>query len=72
MRKDPDHTTLLGRRMGLFIAGIGVLWVLANIVGSDMGWSNRTRALFDLMALAGFGLAFVYAIILWRVRNRDK
>ncbi|MEL7100436.1 MAG: DUF5337 family protein [Pseudomonadota bacterium] len=70
MRKDPDHTTLVGRRMALFIAGIGVLWVLANIVGSDMGWSNRTRALFDLMALAGFGLAFVYAIWMWRQRDK--
>ncbi|MEO0390779.1 MAG: DUF5337 domain-containing protein [Pseudomonadota bacterium] len=72
MRKDPDHITRRGRRMGLAISGIGVLWVLANIVGSDMGWSNRTRALFDLIALAGFGLAFVYAIWLWRARNNDE
>lgn len=70
MRKEPDRTTRMGRRMALFIAGIGVLWVLANIVGSDMGWSPRTRALFDLMALAGFGLAFVYAIWMWRQRDK--
>ncbi|MEM8577668.1 MAG: DUF5337 family protein [Pseudomonadota bacterium] len=61
----------MGRRLGLFIAGVGVFWILAFIVGRDMGWSMRTRALFDLMALAGFGLALIYAIWMWRSRNDE-
>ncbi len=61
-----------GRRLALWIAGIGVFWVLANIVGSDMGWSHRTRALFDLIALAGFGWALWTVIAIWRARHSDE
>jgi len=59
-----------GRRLALVIAGLGIFWVLANLIGSEYGWSNRTRALFDLIVLAGFGAAMVMAIGLWRSRNR--
>ena len=31
-----------------------------NLIGAVYGWSNRTRALFDLAALAGFGFAHAY------------
>ena len=58
-----------GQRLALIIAGVGILWVLANVLGSQMGWSNRTRALFDLAALAGFGWAVWMAIKLWRARQ---
>ncbi len=58
-----------GRRLALVIAGTGILWVLANMIGSEYGWSNRTRALFDLLALAGFGAALWIAIGLWRARK---
>jgi hypothetical protein len=66
MAKDPNRT---GRRLALLIAGIGLLWVLANLIGSEYGWSNRTQAVFDLVALAGFGVALVMAIGLWRARK---
>ena len=55
--------------MALVIAGTGLLWVLANLLGAEYGWSNRTRALFDLLALAGFGAALWIAIGLWRARK---
>ena len=61
-----------GRRTALVIAGTGVFWVLANLIGAEMGWSNRTRALFDLIALAGFVLAIVMIFQIWRARQKDQ
>ena len=60
------------RRLALVIAGMGVLWVCSNFAGSYLGWTNRTRALFDLAALAGFGWAFWITIGIWRSRQNDK
>jgi hypothetical protein len=61
-----------GRRTALVIAGTGVFWVLASLIGAEMGWSNRTRALFDLIALAGFVLAIVMIFQMWRARQKDQ
>ena len=69
MAKDTKDTGTRGRRLSLVIAGTGILWVLANLLGEEYGWSQRTRGLFDLIALAGFGLALVLAIGLWRSRK---
>lgn len=69
MAKGTADTTKAGRRLALVIAGTGILWVLANLIGEEYGWSNRARALFDLLALAGFGAAFWIAIGLWRARK---
>ncbi len=69
MAKGPQQSNPAGRRLALVIAGTGLFWVLANLIGSEYAWSNRTRALFDLLALAGFGAAFVIAIGLWRGRK---
>lgn len=68
MSEGQGKTGQAGRRLALIIAGTGILWLLATILGAEQGWSNRTRALFDLMALAGFGWAFWTAISLWRAR----
>ncbi|THH38994.1 hypothetical protein E4Z66_05395 [Aliishimia ponticola] len=69
MAGETEDTGKAGRRLSLVIAGTGVLWVLANLIGSEYGWSNRVRALFDLLALAGFGGALWIAIGLWRARK---
>jgi len=61
-----------GRATAMVIAGTGVLWVLATLIGGQMGWSNRTRALFDLAALAGFIWAFVLIYQLWRLRRDNQ
>ncbi|MEM6308957.1 MAG: DUF5337 domain-containing protein [Pseudomonadota bacterium] len=69
MAKDKDSPNKAGQRIALIIAGFGVFWVLANLIGSEYGWSNRTRALFDLIALGGFAWGFVMAIGMWRARK---
>ena len=61
-----------GRITALVIAGTGVFWILATLIGAEMGWSNRIRALFDLIALAGFGLAIVMIYQIWRARQNDQ
>ncbi|MFD1509008.1 DUF5337 domain-containing protein [Lacimonas salitolerans] len=61
-----------GRIAALVIAGTGVFWVLANLIGAEMGWSMRVRALFDLIALAGFVLAIAMIYQIWRARQKDQ
>ena len=58
-----------GRRIALIIAGVGLFWILVTAIGVEYGWSQRTRALFDLLALAGFGLAIWMIYGLWRNRQ---
>lgn len=61
-----------GRRIALFIAAIGVFWILVTALGAEYGWSQRIRALFDLAALAGFGAGLWMTYQLWRARQTDK
>lgn len=61
-----------GRRLSLVIVGVAIFWLLASLLGREYDWSHRTRALFDLIALAGFGWAFILAIGLWRARQSDR
>lgn len=61
-----------GRRAALLMAGTGVFWIGAIYIGSKMGLSGRTQALFDLMALAGFGWALWMTYDIWRKRQKDK
>jgi hypothetical protein len=61
-----------GRRAALVIAGTGVLWILATLIGAQLGLSQRARALFDLMALGGFVYAFVLIYQLWRARQGNR
>ncbi|MBE0413188.1 DUF5337 domain-containing protein [Yoonia sp.] len=61
-----------GRRIALTVAGTGVFWIMASLIGSEYNWLNRTRAFFDLAALAGFGFALWQTFQLWRARQNDK
>ncbi|MDP5084047.1 MAG: DUF5337 domain-containing protein [Yoonia sp.] len=61
-----------GQRVALIVAGTGGFWVMANLLGAEYGWSNRTQALFDLAALAGFGFALWQTYQLWRARQDDR
>jgi hypothetical protein len=61
-----------GRLAGLSIALTGVLWVLATWAGEHWDWPQRTRALFDLAALAGFGFAMIVTYRIWRARRKDE
>lgn len=69
MAKDTGKSTKAGQRLALVIAGTGLAWILANLLGAHFGWPNRTRALFDLIALAGFAWAIFVAIGIWRQRQ---
>jgi threonine/homoserine/homoserine lactone efflux protein len=72
---DPDHDRALsrqGRRAALLMAGTAVFWILATAIGAEYGWPTRVRALADLVALAGFGLALWLTFRLWRQRQDDK
>lgn len=61
-----------GRFAAMVIAGTGVFWVLAMFLGDYLGLTQRTRALFDLMALAGFVWAIWMIYQIWRLRQSDK
>lgn len=58
-----------GRRAALVMAGVAIFWIIATYVGGALELSNRTRALFDLMALAGFGFALWMTYRVWRLRQ---
>ena len=60
-----------GRMIALIIAATGVMYVGLQLLGAQLGWSNRTMALFDLTALAIFGWALVSAFLIWRKRQKD-
>jgi threonine/homoserine/homoserine lactone efflux protein len=70
--KPTDASGGLGRRVALFVAGTGLFWVGATYLGSELGLPNRVRALFDLMALAGFGWGLWMTLQIWRARRNDK
>ncbi|MFT6025168.1 MAG: hypothetical protein ACI9PY_003302 [Ascidiaceihabitans sp.] len=72
MKQSPDKTTKAGQRSSLLIAGLGVFWLCVNLAGNYFGWSNRTRAFFDLAVLAGFGFALWIVFNIWRTRQKDK
>ncbi|WP_412563431.1 DUF5337 domain-containing protein [Thalassobius sp. MITS945101] len=61
-----------GRITSLVIAGTAVFWIVASFVGGELGLPNRTRALFDLIALAGFVYAIVMIFQIWRARQNSK
>lgn len=67
-----QDTTKAGRIAALLIAGVGLFWIAVTALGAALDWSQRTRALFDLAALAGFGWAIWMIWGIWRQRRRDE
>lgn len=61
-----------GQRTALFIVGVAIFWVLIVAIGNAYDWPIRTRAFFDLVALAGFGVGIWKSIQIWRTRHADK
>ncbi len=72
MTEQQDQIARKGRITALVIAGSAVFWVVTSFIGAQMGWDNRTRALFDLLALAGFIWAFVLIYQIWRARQNNQ
>ena len=74
MNGDSDQnqdTNRQGRRVALILAGTGLYWIGITWLGSEYGWTNRTRGLFDLIALAGFGWCLWMIFGIWRKRQSD-
>ena len=69
--RTPDSSSR-GRRLAIFMAGVGLFWILVTEIGDQYGWSQRVRALFDLIVLAGFGYGLWLGIGLWRSRHGDE
>ncbi|MDJ0823294.1 MAG: DUF5337 domain-containing protein [Paracoccaceae bacterium] len=67
-----SQTARRGRVIALIIAGTGLFWIIATALGGALDWSQRTRALFDLAALAGFAMAIWMIFGLWRDRQKHK
>ena len=63
-----------GRRAALAIVATGLFWIAATWAGGALGLTNRVRALFDLIALAGFGIALwmTYGVVRERRREADR
>lgn len=61
-----------GRRAALVLAGTGLFWIVATWAGGALEIGTRWRALFDLMALAGFGVALWMTWVAWRMRSGQK
>jgi hypothetical protein len=57
------------RIVAIVIAATGVIWMVANAIGPEIGLDPSYAILFDLAALAAFFWALVVAWRLWRVRN---
>ncbi len=72
-RRGPDpRIGAAGRRAALVLAAVGVFWIVVTAMGSELGWPTRVRALFDLLALAGFGVALYLTWQVWRLRRADR
>ncbi|MEO3413831.1 DUF5337 domain-containing protein [Roseovarius sp. CAU 1744] len=61
-----------GRRVALVIAGTAVFWILSELIGAQMGWSNRIRALLTMIAGAGFIWALWMIFQIWRARQDNQ
>ena len=58
-----------GRMVALVIVGTTVLWLLAQLIGPELGLPGRYAFLFDLFALAAFLWAFIVTFGIWRRRK---
>ena len=64
-----DATARQARLVGLVLIVTMVLWMAAQAVGGQMGWSPRAALLVDLAALAGFLWALITTYQIWRKRR---
>ncbi|AML53211.1 MULTISPECIES: DUF5337 domain-containing protein [Falsihalocynthiibacter] len=57
------------RLLALVIAGSGIFWVVGQALGTKLGWTQSTRLLIDLFAMAGFFWGLVVGLQIWRARQ---
>jgi len=70
----PDEKTLArqGRMAALVAAATGLFWIGAIWAGNAWDWPQRTRALLDLVALAGFAFVLIVTFRIWRARRNNE
>jgi threonine/homoserine/homoserine lactone efflux protein len=66
-REKAEAQARAGRRAALVVVATGVFWIGAMWIGPQLGLTQRVRALFDLIALAGFGLGLWMTYQAWRI-----
>ncbi len=64
-----DPSGRKGRQAALVIAGTALAWILFGLIAEKEGFSQSTRLIFDLVALAGFLVAFWLIFQTWRARQ---
>lgn len=62
----------LGRMAIYIIIVTASVWVVATWAGNHWGWPMKSRLVFDLMALGGFGFALAVIWRVWRTRQKDE
>ncbi len=70
--RNTDALTRQGRLTGLVAAATGLFWIAAIWAGNQWDWTQRTRALFDLIALGGFAFVLIATFRIWRARQKDE
>lgn len=66
MSQEKENSSAKGRTLALVIAGTGIFWILGTTLGSQLEWTQRTRLLVDLIAMAGFFWGLVVGYQIWR------
>ena len=66
-REKAEAQARAGRRAALVVVASGVFWIAAMWLGPQLDLTQRVRALFDLIALAGFGLGLWMTYQAWRI-----
>ena len=70
--RNTDALARQGRLTGLVAAGTGLFWIGAIWAGNHWDWPQRTRALFDLIALGGFAFVLIATFRIWRARQKNE
>jgi uncharacterized iron-regulated membrane protein len=58
-----------GRVVGLVIAVTMLIWILAQSLGSYLGFPGRYALLIDFLAMVAFLWAIISGLLMWRSRR---
>jgi hypothetical protein len=67
-----DPTAKQGRQVALVIAGTMLVWLLAQVIGPQVGLAGRYAILIDLLALAAFAWSMIVIFQIWRKRQDNE
>ena len=67
---DPTSHTRTGKTAALVVAGAGLLWLVAQWLGGELGVPIRYMVLIDLFAMAAMAWAVIVGVSLWRKQGR--